>query len=150
MSLTAITIFCDDIRFEQHGKLTLVGLYGNEMHIYNDYPIMLPKFGAFVQIRMSPNDVKEGEISIFVYTPSSDEPVTNRIPVITPIEPIPERSEDFEPIWIANVPILLNSVILTKDGYIKVRISYHGDIYKSGAIKVIRKTLDGSTSSITP
>lgn len=99
-------------------------------------------------LRMSPNDIKEGEISIFVYTPSSDAPITSNIPVITPIEPIPERSEDIEPIWIANVPILLSPVVLTQGGYIRVRVSYDGDIYKSGAIKVIRKTLDSSTSSI--
>ncbi|SRR5581483_5968388 len=41
-------IFCDDIRLEQGGKVTLVGVYSGVMFIHRDFPFSVPKFGIRV------------------------------------------------------------------------------------------------------
>ena len=48
-----ITTYCDDIRYELGGKLTLVGCYIGEMTAYGTAPIMLPTFCALVNFRAS-------------------------------------------------------------------------------------------------
>ena len=40
---TGSTIFCDDIRYEINGKVTLVGVYAADMVLPNDFPVTLPK-----------------------------------------------------------------------------------------------------------
>lgn len=46
------TVFCDDIRFEASGKLTLVGCYTSEMTFSGPAPGKLPNFAALVNIRI--------------------------------------------------------------------------------------------------
>ncbi|UOA32555.1 hypothetical protein DSM110093_02355 [Sulfitobacter sp. DSM 110093] len=46
------TIFCDDIRHEINGKLTLVGCYSSEMNFNGPPPGLLPSFAALVNIRI--------------------------------------------------------------------------------------------------
>ncbi|MBT8155163.1 hypothetical protein KMP13_15045 [Epibacterium ulvae] len=47
-----ITTFCDDIRFEVAGKLTLVGCYQNEMNFAAPAPGTMSTFAALVNIRV--------------------------------------------------------------------------------------------------
>ena len=47
-----LTIFCDDIRQEVNGKLTLVGCYGSDLHILGTYPAVLPTLAAHINIRL--------------------------------------------------------------------------------------------------
>lgn len=47
-----VTIFCDDIRYELNGKLTLVGSYLSEMNFSGSAPGLLPTFAALVNIRI--------------------------------------------------------------------------------------------------
>lgn len=42
------SIFCDDIRHEVAGKLSLVGVYGPDMVMPGELPTMYPKLGVFV------------------------------------------------------------------------------------------------------
>ncbi len=37
------TTFCDDIRMEINGKLTLVGCYSTELHVHSSFPVVIPK-----------------------------------------------------------------------------------------------------------
>ena len=37
------TTFCDDIRMEVNGKLTLVGCYSTELYATSNFPIIIPK-----------------------------------------------------------------------------------------------------------
>lgn len=138
MPLTAITAFCDDIRFEQQGKITLIGLYGTEMFIYADYPTALPKLGVFVQIRVPPSEIKMGDLSVSVYAPGNDVPVITNALQIPALEPIKGELPDLEPIFTVNVPILMSPFMLVQDGYIKIRVSYAQNVYKAGALHVTK------------
>lgn len=46
-----ITMFCDDIRHEVNGKLTLVGCYSSELNFTGPPPGVLPTFAALVHLR---------------------------------------------------------------------------------------------------
>jgi hypothetical protein len=48
------TIFCDDIRHEINGKVSLMGMYRGEMFV-PDFPITLPKICAFFELRLPPD-----------------------------------------------------------------------------------------------
>ncbi|MDD2774459.1 MAG: hypothetical protein PHU06_00740 [Gallionella sp.] len=45
-------IFCDDIRQELHGKMSLMGIYNGSMYV-PVFPIVLPKICAFFELRIS-------------------------------------------------------------------------------------------------
>lgn len=47
-----ITTYCDDIRQEVGGKLTLVGCYSNEMTVFGAAPAALPIFCAIANLRV--------------------------------------------------------------------------------------------------
>ncbi|MDX2220816.1 MAG: hypothetical protein SF172_17480 [Burkholderiales bacterium] len=46
-----VTVFCDDIRHEVNGKMTLVGCYASELNFSGPPPGILPTFAALVNLR---------------------------------------------------------------------------------------------------
>ncbi len=60
------TVFCDDIRYETNGKLTLIGCYTGEMNFSGPAPGLLPNFGALVNLRV-PINVEINTIKLCVY-----------------------------------------------------------------------------------
>jgi hypothetical protein len=42
--IVGYTTFCDDIRFEVDGKVSLIGSYNGVMNIRGEFPATLPKF----------------------------------------------------------------------------------------------------------
>jgi len=46
-----VTVFCDDIRHEVNGKMTLVGCYASELNFSGPPPGVLPTFAALVNLR---------------------------------------------------------------------------------------------------
>ena len=42
------TIFCDDVRNEINGKVTLVGVYAGDVIVLGTLPVTLPKLGLSV------------------------------------------------------------------------------------------------------
>lgn len=69
-----ITVFCDDIRHEINGKITLVGCYASELNFSGPPPGVLPTFAALVNLRfprgntfetlnLSVTKVEDGETS---------------------------------------------------------------------------------------
>lgn len=51
-------IFCDDVRQEQGGKTSLMGMYGTEM-IVAEFPFTLPRLVALVKLRADQSDTAE-------------------------------------------------------------------------------------------
>lgn len=58
INFSCATIFCDDIRHEINGKMSLMGMYGDVMYL-PDFPITIPKICAFFELRIPP-DLKNG------------------------------------------------------------------------------------------
>jgi len=56
ISFNCTSIFCDDIRHEVNGKISLMGIYGNDMYV-PVFPITLPKICAYFELRVPPSDL---------------------------------------------------------------------------------------------
>lgn len=53
---SSYAIFCDDIRHETSGKLSLIGVYGTHMFV-EGWPTKLPKLCVHFSIKLSEDDV---------------------------------------------------------------------------------------------
>ncbi len=49
----AICHFCEDIRFELRGMVSLIGLISGRLVVNRDPPLVLPKLGLFIEVRTS-------------------------------------------------------------------------------------------------
>lgn len=49
--------FCDDVRYELYGKTTLVGVYGPDMQLFGEAPLILSELHAVVQFNVDPESV---------------------------------------------------------------------------------------------
>lgn len=60
------TIFCDDVRHELNGKVSLMGVYGGDMYV-TDFPVTLPKICSFFELHIPPtleNNSADAVISV--------------------------------------------------------------------------------------
>jgi hypothetical protein len=136
-----ITMFCDDIRFEQFGKISLIGCYGPELHIFGDLPTVIPKLGFFVQLRFPNRDMSS--LRILIYFPDNEEEPKNTFDFSSEItrnisSVKSEQIGDIQPLFAINFPIVFNGLELKTEGYFKVRILYDDKILRAGALKVVR------------
>ena len=58
INFSCASIFCDDIRHEINGKMSLMGIYGDTMYL-PDFPITVTKICAYFELRVQP-DLKNG------------------------------------------------------------------------------------------
>ncbi|WP_306153431.1 hypothetical protein [Roseovarius sp. MMSF_3281] len=70
-----ITTFCDDIRHEINGKLTLVGCYASSLNFNGPPPGILPTFAALINLRV-PTNIQFEKISLRVIKTEGDEETT--------------------------------------------------------------------------
>ncbi|WP_200860001.1 DUF6941 family protein [Methyloferula stellata] len=145
-----ITIFCDDIRFEQQNKLMLIGSYGSDLIVNSALPVALPKLCFFVQLRFPP--MKISSLKISIYLPESDEAFfTQELPVnaaeiATEVETpsLPPMLGDIQRQMAVNFPITISPVLLTQEGYLKVRAIYDGEILRVGALRISSTSTRGN------
>src|SRR5712672_674322 len=67
------TIFCDDIRNEEAGKFTFVGVYDTAMFIQAEFPFLLPKFGMAVRYQEKVGAFTNEEARLRIFLPGDDE-----------------------------------------------------------------------------
>ncbi len=136
------SIFCDDIRLEQGGKISLMGIYQSEM-IFHDvsFPVSFPKFAILVMY-YEPSDLEPVDLSVHVYFPG-DEPgsptinssinrkeLTPKIAARTDLEP------DMQSVFNARIPIVIQPLLVKQEGFIKVRIIRAGKTLNFGSLKM--------------
>ncbi len=49
----AACYFCEDIRFEMRGMVSLIGLISGRLVVNREPPLVLPKLGLFIEVRTS-------------------------------------------------------------------------------------------------
>jgi hypothetical protein len=132
------TIFCDDIRKEDNGKLIFIGVYLGEMIFPDPPPFYLPTFTAFVTYRESIGEGKE-PVMIKLILPGIDEPAAT---VNVPVEdmrkaPAPDIGDDTSPVVSLMLPIKRYSVVIPQEGMIRVRAYRGNEEIRLGALRVI-------------
>jgi len=131
------TTFCDDVRQEASGKLIFVGVYTSEMIIHGQPPQLLPSFVAFVNYLEKPTD-EVTPITLKLFLPGQVEEVFR-------VE-LPIRGGATDPQYLAQsdedinvrvmVPIRLVPLVITQEGFIKVRAYKKDDEIRLGALRV--------------
>ncbi len=138
-----ITNFCDDIRHEINGKLTLVGCYAGSLNFNGPPPGTLPTFAALINLRV-PLHIQFEKISLRVIKTEGDEETTILEDEIenskehnepSPV-PVPSSGEE-ERVLLMAFPCKWTPIHFSKSGQIKVRAYLDGDLeVRLGALSV--------------
>lgn len=137
------TVFCDDIRHEINGKMTLVGCYAAEMNFNGPAPGFLPSFAALVNIRI-PKAIKFKSLALRVLKEEGKE-TTEILAAATEINQSDitkavanaDAESKHEQILSITVPCRWNSLEMKNSGFIKVRANLDdGPEILLGALKV--------------
>jgi len=131
--------FCDDIRHEVTGKMTLVGTYQNQINVMGNAPVILAQLCALIDFRFKPSSLPiSPKISVF----RSDEVE----PIFTMEGHIPISEETlFGDTDIENgsvrfhqmiVPVQLQNVAINNSFRLKVRAFVDDDEIRLGSINV--------------
>lgn len=128
--------FCDDIRQELFGKVTLVGIYSGELSIAGTPPVTLPKFVIFAHYFERPEDGAV-PLQLRVYLPGDpdDEPTTRiDIPARNHHTPDYLRGEDVRASM--HFAHAFTPLVVTQPGAIRVRMQRGEDIVRLGSLHV--------------
>jgi hypothetical protein len=143
-----ITYFCDDIRFEQQNKFSLIGCYGSDIILSQVPPIALPKFCIITQIRFSAELRSAGKL--MVYMPDDQLVTVAEWPDeehYTSSLPVQNEKSDLQSQRAFLFPMIFSPFPISKDGHIRVRMEYRGEIIRLGALHVV---INPSTASPQP
>ena len=137
------TIFCDDIRFEDGGKISLIGVYQGKMYVHADFPVTLPKFGILVRFHERLGS-RSDSLVFKVFMPG-DRDESPTIAGEVPMEELRKQvvtapaEEGDEPRFnIVQANFLLSPLIIKEPGAIKVRAVSGSRIVRMGAMSVLR------------
>lgn len=127
-----VTLFCDDIRHEVGGKVTLVGIYGPELIILGEGPITMPILALSLRLYI-PRDLKFKKSNIVVSLQSGDQTKT-LAQLETPIKPNGEWPENMMAMFNGNISF--SPFVATPEDIIRVRAYFDDLEVKMGALKI--------------
>jgi hypothetical protein len=134
-----ITTYCDDIRMEVAGKVTLVGCYTGEMTIFGVTPAALPVFCAFVNFQIPTTMTFEKTKVVLTVDYGSEVTELAQVEFAGPEENDEEkakRAADGQFLSV-NIPIRLTPLVIQKEVFIRCRAYVDGSEFKLGSLKVV-------------
>jgi hypothetical protein len=137
------SLFCDDIRAELGGKLSIMGLYQVDMVFppSPDFPFAIPKFCILVKYYEVKNAFKD-DITLRVFLPGDHKDAPSlAIPIQrAPLEagaPSPYAlEEDQEQLFNLTFPIVLSPFTLKQAGFLRVRAICGGITTNLGSLMI--------------
>lgn len=133
--ISGYTVFCDDIRFEQEGKITLVGIYHSAILIRsNEFPVNLPKFALSVVFNQL-KSIFEPKLQLRISLPGDKVEEPSIVVEIEPPADLPALNSE-RPTISARANIILAPLTINGPGQIKVRIERRGDLHPVGRLDV--------------
>lgn len=136
--------FCDDIRHEVTGKMTLVGVYNGQMIVGGTLPITLPQICAVITFRFLPPS-EPMKLAIKVFMSGQDEPLFMMETEINPAEAetavteVVPSEDDPHKITFARMVITpqIQGLMITEACTLKVRAYIGDDEIRLGALPII-------------
>ena len=136
------TIFCDDVREEVLGKLTLVGVYRGEMTVIlvPGQSMNIPKLHALTYYFERPDERHE-PLELRVYLPGDAEDAPSQRTEIPPRdEPPPGAFSDAEGADDPRIQLMFGfqfaPLVVRESGYLKVRLQRGDKVYRLGAMGI--------------
>jgi hypothetical protein len=142
------SLFGDDLRQETAGKISLMGLYQDDMIFHGErtFPLALPKFAILILYYELVNSI-QADITFKVSHDIesnliAEVPILRKnMPTIQDTKPESESSEDGERILHARIPIIISPFVVEKAGRLRVRAHYSdGNILKLGSLWIKHMT----------
>jgi len=91
-NFSCVSIFCDDIRHEINGKISLMGIYTGDMYVPN-FPITLTKICSFFELHINP-DSNSSEAIITVMK-GTEKLNSLTMPLLTQSNPEPRHGKPY-------------------------------------------------------
>jgi hypothetical protein len=134
--ITGYTVFCDDIRAEVTGKVTLVGTYNDAINVASDKPVNLPKLCASITYTEKAGLERPDKYELLVFFPGNDTEPQMRAPIT-----LPESGNDPEvAIEKGHRMILKINLELApfpaQNGFLRIRMLRGGEMVRLGSLKV--------------
>jgi hypothetical protein len=122
------SLFCDDIRAEIGGKISVMGVYQADMifPLDQEFPLTLPKFGILFKYYETMGAFTE-DVAIRVFFPGDSKEAPSiilpfpRASIVIP-EPLYPLDEDQQRVFNLSFPVLLAPLVIKQEGFIKVRV----------------------------
>lgn len=144
------SLFCDDIRQEAGGKISLMGIYHADMFFQGSTPFHTPRFVAMVMIYGTPGNAMDMNIRVYLPGDNSDNPsITVPVPAsaqMVQTAPNVPLDPDQQIISHFRFPIILQPLIVQKPGFVKVRIERGGKVYNFGSLHIRGAREDEATA----
>ncbi|WP_295491461.1 hypothetical protein [Sphingorhabdus sp. EL138] len=148
-------IFCDDVRKEIGGKVTIVGVYGGELTAYGEAPLSLPQLYAVVSFRNKPNDDSYSlKVVVSMFGSDGEAKVLSSFDYDVPAcqrdllpAPIDEHSMVF--IELSHI-VRMSPLIITEPCMITVRAYLGDDEVRLGSLKVRITNMSEYTAHLPP
>jgi len=122
------SLFCDDIRAEVGGKMSVMGVYQADMVFppVQEFPITIPKFGILFKYYETKDAFTEDVVIRVLFPGDSKEAPSITIPfpranLISSEPPYPVE-EDQQRVFNLTFPILLAPCVIKQEGFVKVRV----------------------------
>lgn len=136
MKRYAHALYCDDVRRETSGKLTLVGVYGSDLVVDEPPPVTIPKISVVVIARTLTND-RFDRLHLEVLR---DEELLVETDIKPPAKAGAQSGEWMDVRAIVDV----RSLHVTDDCVLRVRVSDERTTYKAGGLVLrFRSRSDG-------
>lgn len=132
--------FCDDIRPEVTGKMTLVGTYQSQINVMGSSPVVLAQLYALIDFRFTPDSLPMSP-KISVFRSDEAEPIFSmeaQIPVNeeTLFEVTPDIEDGSVRFHQMIVPVRLSEISVTEPFRLKVRAFVGDDEIRLGSLRV--------------
>lgn len=139
------SLFGDDLRQEVGGKISLMGMYQQDMIFQSEtttLPVIAPKFVIFIFYYEIQNAI-EADITFKVSLGNESNLITEApflrkdLPPVKEPEIDPDNPDEAERIFHARIPIVISPFMIEKPGRLRVRAHYtDGNILKLGSIAI--------------
>ncbi len=137
------TIFCDDIRQEIAGKMSLIGVYGPQLFV-PEFPALLPKLCVFVTTS-TPYTKPFEKLEVHVF--KDDQKLATATPALPKaLPPIPEwvqrrEPEQSTPMLTVNSIFMFSPFELAEPCVLRVRAETEGETLRGAGLRVEHKAL---------
>lgn len=139
--------FCDDIRYEADGKLTLIGTYIGTMLARTAFPITLPKFGIFIEF-IQRTSIFDPHLGLRIFMPGdADEKASIEIDMTELATLSAKQARDASseqeqalPYISFHSPVMFAPLTINQAGTLKVRILRKDELHRVGAIRIVAAT----------
>ncbi|WP_192215323.1 DUF6941 family protein [Methylobacterium bullatum] len=143
-----IALFCEDIRNEVGGSISLIGVYQSDL-VVPALPMILPKFAIAITVVTNPlpGDIQRIKLEVFFpgdgERPSIDinREVSTKDAVTNKKSPDP----DVPPHMKLLQNIFMSPIEISQEGFIKVRVHINDTRIKAGVLRVIHMPEDESS-----